>query len=187
MSEPTDDSTLAKDVLDAEVKIDANELRWLGEEADGKREADYAVVWKEVNGQRKLALEPIDTAQVHALAARFVVRTNWQGPGLRGQVPMTITWEGKPVTLFRVRNGKKEYPDSIFWTQSAFLKFVIPYYARMRSTGNLDDMRRKYFNDQRCMAVMHFEPSEDEGFAPEKCFEGVQVDPGTGSLKLIGE
>ena len=148
-------------------KIDANELRWLGEEADGKRDGDYVVVWREKNGKRVLGLEEIsNTVASETIAADFVVRTNNEGEGMRGIHPVSITWKEKQVELFRIKNGKKEYPDAIFWTQSAFLKFVIPYYARMRSTGNLDAMRRKYFGDPKCLAVIHFFPSEDEKFAP---------------------
>ena len=164
-------------LTDSAPKVDSNELRWLGEEADGKRQKDYAVIWKEGPKGKRLGLAPLDTVNPNDVVASFVVRTNWQGDGLRGQEPMTIVWRGKPTTIKRVKNGKDEYPDAIFWTQSAFLKFVIPYYARMRSTGNLDDMRRRYFNDKDCIAVLHFEPSEDEKFAPDEdtSFIGLRV------------
>lgn len=185
----TQPATLTPDTM---PKIDANELRWLGEEADGKREQDYAVVWKDGLRGKRLGLAPLNSVNAQDVAAGFVVRTVFQGEGLRMQEPMTISWRGEEVVIKRVKNGMVEYPDAIFWTQSAFLKFVIPYYARMRSTGNLDNMRRKYFNDPNCIAVLHFEPSEDEIFAPDAKggteeqpshgFCPLRVDPGTNRL-----
>lgn len=165
-----------QDGLNDSPKIDANELRWLGEEADGKRDVDHVVVWKRVGNRRKLALVPRLGHNAADRVAEFVVRTDNQGEGLRGIKPMSIMWKGREREIFRwkdgIRGGEKEYPDAIFWTQSSFLKFVIPYYARMRSTGNLDDMRRKYFTDLKCLAVMHFHPSIDTAFAPESTFCG---------------
>jgi hypothetical protein len=54
-------------------------------------------------------------------------------------------------------------PDAVFLTQSAFAKFVIPYYARFRTPAALVAMTRKYFQDPSIVAVIHFRPSEDEG------------------------
>jgi hypothetical protein len=155
---------------DSSPKVDANEIRWTGEEADGKRgEVDYVVVWKDGPRGRRPGLVPLDEAKAKNLEviAAFVVQTPFAGEGLRNETPLTIACKGKQVPLGRESKSdpnKVELPDAIFLTQSAFQKFVIPYYARMRSTGQLDKLRKKYFTDKRCMALLHFEPSEDEKF-----------------------
>ena len=153
-------------------KVSANELRWLAEEADGKRGEDgdtpYQIVWKPFNGQWRLGLEPKGTVQdPENVVCDVNVFTPFQGDGLRHQMRVKLfdaKTGGESAILKRVKNGKDEFPDAIFLTQSAFDKFVIPYYTRFRTPHALMRMMRGYFRNPNVLCMEHFPPSDDEGF-----------------------
>src|SRR5438876_4889016 len=107
----------------------ANQLRWLGEEADGKRDGEYVVVWKKSSGFTKLGLAPRGNPDGDEPARDIPVKTEFEGPGLRGEARIQVLYDGKPVDLAR---DDGSVPDCIFVTQSAFDKFVIPYYTRFK-------------------------------------------------------
>ncbi len=148
-------------------RVSANELRWLAEEADGKREKPdddpLEIVWKPVKGQWRLGLAPKGSSPVDSVVAGVDVFTPFQGDGMRADAKVALIRDGSdPHILSRVKNGVTEYPDAVFLTQSSFAKFVIPYYARFRTPAALTTMTRKYFQDSTTLAMIHFPPSEDE-------------------------
>jgi hypothetical protein len=178
--------------------VTANELRWLGEEADAKRGGDYVVVWREdANGKLRLGLEPKDSpAAATAIPVETIeVSTRFEGPGMMSDdAHLVISYNGQTFDLVRDKpGGGVERADAVFLTQSSYSKFVTPYYARFRSTGKLDDMRRNYFLDENVIAVVHFPPSDDKAVSIEDgAFESpitnvraLRVDRNTGGLMLV--
>lgn len=137
-------------------KVTANELRWLGEEADGKRGDDHVLVWrKDKRGREKLALAvtgKLDPGDVPVEG--LSVKTEYEGGGLRGDAGIVLRIDGRDIDV----SGA----DCVFVTQSAFAKFVIPYYTRFRSPRQIGDMKTEYFRDDY-IAVAHFPPSEEMG------------------------
>lgn len=141
-------------------KVTANELRWLGEEADGKRGGEHVVVWrKDEKGAERLALaEKGKLEKNEVLAQDIEVETKFEGGGLRSDYEIVL------------RRGDSLVPlpdaDCVFITQSAFAKFVIPYYTRFRSPRQIADMKTEYFKDEY-IAVAHLPPSEPLGVGGE--------------------
>ena len=136
--------------------VTANELRWLGEEADGKRGDQHVLVWrKDKRGKEKLALAvkgKLDKGDVPVNGLE--VQTDYEGGGLRGDATIILRIDGRDIPI--------PDADCVFVTQSAFAKFVIPYYTRFRSPAQIGWMKTKFFQDDY-IGVAHFPPSEEMG------------------------
>lgn len=104
----------------------ANELRRLVEGADGIRGRDLTYA---VQGER---LEPVDS---RTQPGNFIkVFTDFHGDGMRGAVNLLLSRGNIPPTA-----------DAAFTTQSAFEKFVLPYYVRTRSIKELNQMAESFY------------------------------------------
>src|SRR3954471_2011681 len=113
--------------------VTANDLRWLGEEADGKRGDDYIVVWRHDDrlGRERLVLALVGSVEAQNNAAADIpVRTNFEGTGLTSHAKISITHNGREVDISKA--------DCVFWTQSSFEKFVIPYYTRFKTPEEIE-------------------------------------------------
>lgn len=136
-------------------RVTANELRWLGEEADGKRDKDYVVVWRIVDGVEKLGVaDGGDLKANEQPAGALDVRTDLEGQGLLGDATIQLLHNGQVIDVIGA--------DSIFITQSAYAKFVIPYYTRFKSPSEIAAMKFEYFGDDY-IGVAHFPPSIEQG------------------------
>ncbi len=121
----------------------ANELRRLVEGLDGTRGEDLFLALKD----GRLVLE---TNRPES-GAFFIVRTEFSGgDGLRGTETLSVTNRDIPITA-----------DAAFTTQSAFEKFVLPYYVRTRTPKELQAMKDTAYQDD-VGAVFH-EPSSETG------------------------
>ncbi len=135
------------------ITIDANQLRWLAEEADGRREQKLALVGHE----DKLIL--VDDTDARYKDGFFQVRTKLAGgQGLSGGGEIGITYNGKNV---RVGDA-----DAAFFTQSAVEKFILPYYTRMWPLTKIDALRGKLFADGVIVAL-HDPPSITKAISEE--------------------
>ena len=115
------------------MPLTANELRRLVEGADGRRDKEltYAV---ENDGLRLL-----DDTRTQPDEGKFIkVFTDFNGPGLRGTKQLTLT-NGNIV------NNIPPGADAAFTTQSAFEKFVLPYYVRTRNIKELNQMADRFY------------------------------------------
>ncbi|MEO7359302.1 MAG: hypothetical protein ABI120_03165 [Gemmatimonadaceae bacterium] len=142
--------------------VTANDLRWLGEEADGKRTSDLVVVWRtDSRGVETLGLsDPQDIQANEIRADQIQVKTELEGDGLLGDARLQIVLpDGRII----------EVPDAdcAFLTQSAFSKFVIPYYTRFKSPAQIAAMKIKYFHAEY-KALVHFPPSYEAGITAEE-------------------
>jgi len=142
--------------------VTANQLRWLGEEADGKRGTDYVVVWRGTDDKATLGVAEAGKLKADERVAESIkVRTNLEGPGLLGDCTIQLFYNGAPIDV--------KGADAIFITQSSFEKFVIPYYTRFMSPAQIAGMKHNYFADGY-IAVAHFPPSIHQG-VPGKGFD----------------
>jgi hypothetical protein len=142
--------------------VTANQLRWLGEEADGKRGKDYVVVWRGDGDAETLGVaETGKLASNEKVVTSIEVRTDLEGQGLLGDAKIQLVYKGQVIDVTGA--------DSIFITQSSFEKFVIPYYTRFRSPSEIGWMKHNFFADDY-IAVAHFPPSIPWG-VPGKGFE----------------
>jgi hypothetical protein len=84
------------------------------------------------------------------------VRTNFEGTGgLTSHAKISITHNGREVDISKA--------DCVFWTQSSFEKFVIPYYTRFKTPEEIEAMKENYVKSG-VVAMLHFPPSEDRAF-----------------------
>src|SRR5438067_3974933 len=130
------------------MPISANDLRWLGEKADGFRGKEFRLVW---TGTELLLLEPSDP---RAADSPISVEAPIEGRGLLGGATVDINYN-------KVRVGPdpaQEAPDAIFLTQSAVAKFVFPYYTRMQTPLQIQDLKERLFAPN-IVAVTHVAPS----------------------------
>lgn len=139
--------------------VTANDLRWLGEEADGKRGKEYIVVWREEPGGEKLGVAESGRLSANETPAVSIdVMTAFEGSGLQSDASIRLVYNGKEIDITGA--------DSVFITQSAFAKFVIPYYTRFKSPRQIANIKSEYFTDADYIGVAHFPPSENEGITP---------------------
>jgi hypothetical protein len=135
------------------VLLNANDLRWLGEEADGRRREDLAIV----QVGEKLMLLPAN--DIRSAGAHILVRTDLQGEGgLPGGGEIGITYNGRHIAVGAA--------DAAFFTQSAVEKFVLPYYTRMKTPGQITALRTKLYAADVIVAL-HDPPSIMRGIDEE--------------------
>jgi hypothetical protein len=94
----------------------------------------------------------------------FQLDTKTRGKGMLGNVKAQLIVNGKPYT--------KNIPhfdeaDSVFLTQSAIDKFVLPYYMRFKTAGQVGAIENKLFNVQDVLAAFHIPGSILFGFPPK--------------------
>jgi len=117
------------------MPLTANELRRLVEGADGTRDVEltYAV---ENDGLRRLKPDRTEPE-----VGKFIkVSTPFNGKGLRGTKQLTLTNGNIPKNI-------PPGADAAFTTQSAFEKFVLPYYVRTRTIKELNNMAERFYKD----------------------------------------
>ena len=87
------------------------------------------------------------------------VRTKLEGEqGLRGSGEIGITYNGKHIPVGQA--------DAAFFTQSAVEKFVLPYYTRMKTPGQITALRTKLYAAEVVVAL-HDPPSIMRGIDEE--------------------
>ena len=117
-------------------KQTANDLRKLAEAADGARDKDVYVVVKDGS------LELVDKQP--ATGDYATIRTPWgKGKGMTGGAELSVAGAEISTTA-----------DAVFASQSAFEKFVLPYYARMKHPADLTADLQKYYADE-VICVFH--------------------------------
>lgn len=153
--------------------LTADDLRWLGESADGERDKDCTVVWIGNN------LKVVQTRNVGSNKPLGVdVKTPSRGLGMRGGLKVSITFEkDEPI-------GLDAKVDAIFLTQSAVEKFVLPYYMRMQRPEWVAKTRDALFKKD-IVAVLHRSPSSSKGM-PRKVLTPL-LKTKKGPIKILDE
>jgi hypothetical protein len=128
-------------------KITANDLRFAGEEADAIRgEAAFLVVAD--RGKPHAVAE----SELGGRAPLLELFTEPRGEGMQADVKAQLVVNGKPYT--------KEIPhfdqaDSVFLTQSAVAKFILPYYMRFKTGNQVGALENSLFNPKEVIAAFH--------------------------------
>lgn len=151
---------------DAPITVTANDLRRLAERADGLRERDWRIVLGA--GEEKLVLEPagdesgwpnviVRTEPAVEVDSMNKVVPDMTGMGSAEEVELYWSKSKPPVLLVGdAVDGMKG--DSVFWSQAAVEKFLIPYYTRFLSDKKLLELRT-LSRDRTVIALIHREPT----------------------------
>lgn len=144
-----DSGSFKDDGGDASVPtLDSNQLRFLGEKADGYRDETVLLV---TDGR---TIDVVREADVHNRQVLAKLQTETRGPGVAGDARARIRWKG------RTYGGKDlDGADALFVSQSAIQKFLLPYYMRFNSGAEVQALENKLFNDRRVAAAFHIPPS----------------------------
>jgi len=130
----------------AKRPLTANELRKLAEAADGIRDKTAYVVWSGDEPQVKTKLDEGDE-----LIVECETRNSASGRSAFKSItldPPLIDADGNVI-----ENIVDKY-DAMFWSESAIEKFVIPYYAHVRSPRDLQRIGDAYIHPTT-MALLH--------------------------------
>jgi hypothetical protein len=140
-------------------KITANDLRFAGEEADSIRgEAAFLIV---DDKGKPHAVAKSDLGERTPLLELF---TEPRGEGMQANVKAQFVLNGKPYT--------KEIPhfdlaDSVFLTQSAVAKFILPYYMRFKTGNQVGALENSLFNPKDVIAAFHIPGSLTFAVSPK--------------------
>jgi hypothetical protein len=153
--------------------ITANDLRFAGEEADSIRDQPAFLVLGDDGKPHTVAAEDLK-----GRTPLFELATQTRGEGMLGNVKVQLIVDGKPYT-------KKipffEDADSVFLTQSAVDKFVLPYYMRFKSAGQVGAMENSLFNFKDVLAAFHIPGSILKRFPPKIAI--ITLNRGTGECE----
>lgn len=131
--------------------LDARKMRALAEWADGLREQELTLV---VTAEGGFTFRDNDENKVrendHVL---FQVHTD-QVVDNRPKPRITLEAAGFP------REDIQDEYDAAFWSESAFEKFVVPYYTALRilPPGELEKLRKSFLS-KKAIALLHMPPS----------------------------
>lgn len=157
------------------LTLSADQLRWLGEEADGRRQEDLALVVVE---DRLMLLPTSDRRATNVIAK---VQTPLEGEGgMAGGGRIGISYNGRALEV--------QGADAAFFSQSAVEKFVLPYYTRVASPAQIQALKNKLFAKGVVIAI-HDPPSITSAVYPGESdemqtFKAVEFDEPTGTLTI---
>jgi len=163
-----------KPATDGRKALTANELRWLGEAADGDRDKDCTIVWV---GDTLKVVERKEMKSGDEPSG-IDVRTPWRGKGgMHGGISVQIIFgTDKPRQL-------PANVDAIFLTQSAVEKFVLPYYMRMQDPEWVQQTRDGLYAED-IVAAVHAYPSTTTGIS-RKVLQPLKKNPATGEVNIL--
>lgn len=119
------------DTADEPLMLPAHVLRQIAESASGVREPRWFVVTYDSTSGKYL-IDPRDH-DPGSVAGAVVIPTRSELRAKRPRIDLAVlAAEGvDPVNLLKLqdREGKLVSADSVFWTESAVEKFMLPYYA----------------------------------------------------------
>ena len=147
-----------------------NEEVWIVENPDPSKGGPYIVV-KKADGERQSA-RPCIKLQTDDENADVV------------RDPLNL--ESKPPLKFK--NGEKvdfNKCDAIFTTLPAIEKFVVPYYAGMRTLDECSEMRGKFAHDENVLAMVHLPSSVVDTGEPDELYVATKSDDGTRTLEPL--
>lgn len=140
--------------------LSANDLRWLGEKADGLRGVPLYLVVDEKQG-----LDVVEEKDLKGRESIIEIRTKSRGPG----IPENPELRAKPRIWYKNKlysDRDLEQADAVFFSQSAVEKFLLPYYMRFKSGAEVQGMENKLFNNEGVIAAIHIPPSFTKVWPP---------------------
>jgi hypothetical protein len=127
----------------------ANDLRRIAESADGTRSGPLELV----SGANGLELRPILAGQVPSDGA-IIVETKDKASGRRKLTNVELTLEST--------GAKKSLPphqfDSVFWSEAAAEKFLVPYYVSFLSDADMTRLKDAIASPE-IVAIAHVYPT----------------------------
>jgi hypothetical protein len=156
--------------------LDANQLRWLAEKADGLRdEGDLAMVYDDDVG-----VDIVKESDVGRRQELFHLKTPSKGPGVPGNAQIQLTVGGRvyPATT------KFGDCDAVFVTQSAIEKFLLPYYMRFKSGAEVQAIQDGLFKNGVVIAGAHVAPSFSVGIPDNDQVAILSTDPVSKELSV---
>ncbi|HEX8275224.1 MAG TPA: hypothetical protein VF615_21495 [Longimicrobiaceae bacterium] len=149
--------------------ITSHQLRRLAEEIDGARGKDVLIVFRENKYQ---VVEKLNTGETAILTCETTDQTK-KRPEIE-KVEFKV--KGKPG-----KDLKKLGFDSVFWSESAVEKFVLPYYARLHgpNSGTMINALLTDFNQEDVAGVVHLPKSDSEvtkELVPPAVWSGLSVE-----------
>ena len=147
-----------------EIRLSANDLRALAEEADGLRDADAVVIHNPDAGrpgQRPYRIVRDSDARSSGVEPVLRLRTDNAPPFAKRTPVLTLSSEPR-VSLSAHPALTLGHCDAIFTSISAMDKFIIPYYQRIRGLAAVQAARQKYATDPTALAVVHLPESIDD-------------------------
>ena len=131
-------------------QLTANDLRRLAEAVDGVRDETAYVVWGESGPEVRTQRPASDEVVFECMTSN--AEPDRAKIGTITLHPPVIASDGTPLTDFAGRF------DAMFWSEAAVEKFMIPYYIRFSSPGQIARMRSA-FNQERVVASIHMPDS----------------------------
>ncbi|MFN2603944.1 MAG: hypothetical protein ABR582_14475 [Gemmatimonadaceae bacterium] len=153
-------------------QITANDLRWLAESADGKREEACLIVW-DTDG-KPLVVKKADygDGRVPDMDPErppldLEVMTPYYSPPPQGNQKAQRGGMHKGVTVKLLVGtdviALPDNTDAVFLTQTAVEKFVLPYYTRMEPPDWIQQKKDELFAPE-IVAAAHADPSITTGY-----------------------
>jgi len=140
--------------------LNANQLRYLAEKADGLRDRPLALV---IDGQGRVDVVPEAEAGQDTVLLKLA--TEPRGPGVAGTAKIHLRWNDR---TYGGPSSKLDAADAVFVTQSAIEKFLLPYYMRFKSGAQVQALENTLYNDAGVAAAIHIPPSITTAF-PQVC------------------
>lgn len=154
--------------------LSANELRRLAEKADGLRSENPKLV--DDHGKINVVTE----AQAQKDPGQRVladINTPNTGEGLTAGASIRVVLNG---TTYGDKTDLAQ-ADAVFVTQSAIEKFLLPYYLRFKSPGEVGTIKKKLFDDKNVIAGHHLPAST---YGTDKTLV-VRMNPVTSALETV--
>ncbi|HVZ48970.1 MAG TPA: hypothetical protein VG916_09315 [Gemmatimonadaceae bacterium] len=141
--------------------VDANDIRWNGEHADGIRDETLYVVRAGDNAINLMREDEYNAlpADTRPEILYFALTRSTGTGGMRAVLGQDVTIQLKLGGRFATKVITLPEADAVFISQSAVEKFMLPYYTRFKSTGQVDAIRQSLYNAPDVIAVEHIPPS----------------------------
>lgn len=138
------------------VQLNATDLAWLAETADGTREKEFTLV-RDKEGKAALRTE-LQSGDKPVTGVKVKTEPSLQKPGTRRIPVLEVTL--RPENCQPIAVETDDGADAVFWTDSAIEKFLYPYYHAQRLWDeDLSRLREAFRRDERAVAILHKAPS----------------------------
>jgi hypothetical protein len=138
------------------VQLNATDLVWLAEAADGMRGVEFTLV-RDKTGKARLRTE-LDEGDRPVTGVKVKTDSSLKKPGAKRIKVLDVTLRPENSEPITIDSG--DGSDAVFWTESAIEKFLYPYYHAQRLWDeDLAKLKAAFELDERAVAIVHKAPS----------------------------